>query len=374
MKLAFALFHYFPYGGLERDMLAVARVCKTRGHEITIFCSDWRGDRPDDMPVVKLTVRAISNHGRAQEFAKHLQETLQHTPVDAVIGFNKMPGLDVYYAADVCFAQKAYEERNFFYRLTPRCRQYIALEKSVFGVDQSTEVLMISKAQIDIYQRYYRTPRERMHLLPPGIRRERILPDNYVTQRPQWRAQYGLRDSHLLMMFVGSDFRRKGLDRALHGIAALSPPLRERVQLWIAGQDNEKPFMNLVRTLNLENNVRFLGARDDVAQLLWSADALIHPAYSENTGTVLLEAMVAGLPVIASSACGYAHYITDNQLGCVLEGPITPIKTADAITEVFSHNDWRARCIAFAASADIYSMPEHAADIIERTAMRRGSV
>jgi UDP-glucose:(heptosyl)LPS alpha-1,3-glucosyltransferase len=298
---------------------------------------------------------------------------LQQSPADAVIGFNKMPGLDVYYAADVCFAQKAFEERNFFYRLTPRCRQYLALEKSVFGVHSNTEILMISKTQIDVYQRYYNTPNERLHLLPPGIRRERILPADYETQRPQWRKQYGLRDSDLLMMFVGSDFRRKGLDRALHGIAALSPSLRERVQLWVAGQDNEKSFMNLVRTLNLEKNVRFLGARNDVAQLLWSADALIHPAYSENTGTVLLEAVVAGLPVIASSACGYAHYITENQLGWILEGPITPLEVADAISEVFSRTDWRTRCIAFATNADIYSMPDHAVNIIERVALRRSS-
>ena len=371
MQLAFALFHYFPYGGLERDMLAVARVCQNRCHDVTIYCGGWQGEKPADMRIEELSLRAVSNHGRAQEFAARLQEKLQGLSIDAVVGFNKMPGLNVYYAADVCFAQKAFEERNFFYRLTPRCRQYLALEKAVFGEHSSTEVLMISRAQIDIYRRYYHTQSARLHLLPPGIRRERILPANYEIMRPQWRAQYGLSASDLLIMFVGSDFRRKGLDRALHGIAALATPLRERIKLWIAGQDNEKPFMNLARTLNLETNVRFLGARDDVDQLLWSADALIHPAYSENTGTVLLEAIAAGLPVIASSACGYAHYITDHQLGYVIDSPITPAQVADAITEVFASSDWRERCRAFAIDADIYSMPEHAADIIERTAQRR---
>lgn len=44
----------------------------------------------------------------------------------------------------------------------------------------------------------------------------------------------------------------------------------------------------------------------------------LHPAYSENTGTVLLEAMVAGLPVIATDVCGYAHYIVDEHMGKVL--------------------------------------------------------
>jgi len=356
-------------------MLAVARVCQARGHEITIYTQHWQGEKPADIPVIELPVPAFTNHGRSSAFVARFREAIDALPASVVVGFNKMPGLDLYYAADVCFAQKAFAERNFFYRLTPRCRQYLALEKAVFEPDSKTEVLMISSDQIGFFQRYYNTPSARLHLLPPGIRRERVLPPDYARQRPQWRAQYQLDENALVVMFVGSDYGRKGLDRALRGLAVLSEPLRQRVQLWIAGQDNEKPFLNLIRTLNIAQQVRFLGARDDVAQLLWSADALIHPAYSENTGTVLLEGMVAGLPVIASRACGYSHYVAEQNMGCVLDGPITPNDVADAIATVFSNSGdvWRERGRAFAASADIFSMPEHFADAIERVAQRASS-
>jgi UDP-glucose:(heptosyl)LPS alpha-1,3-glucosyltransferase len=60
MQLAFALFHYFPYGGLERDMLAVAHVCQNRGHDVTIYCGGWQGEKPADMRIVELPVRAIT--------------------------------------------------------------------------------------------------------------------------------------------------------------------------------------------------------------------------------------------------------------------------------------------------------------------------
>lgn len=371
-SLGFALFHYFPYGGLERDMLTIARVCQQRGHDITIYTGGWQGDRPTDLRIVELPLRALSNHARAHEFAVRLQKARDpaHT---AMIGFNKMPGLDVYYAADVCFAAKAFEERNFFYRLTPRCRAYRALENAVFARDSNTEVLMISNAQIDVYQRYYQTPRKRLHLLPPGINRERVLPANYSELRAQLRAQYGLHESDLLLLCVGSDYQRKGLDRALRGIAALHEPLRSRIKLWVAGQDNEKPFRILARTLGIDSQVTFLGARDDVAQLLWAADALVHLAYSENTGTVLLEGMVAGLPVIATDVCGYAHYIVDNAMGCVLGGTVAPNQVAEAMARVLSESGavWRERSRTFAAKADIFSMPQHAADLIEQVATRR---
>jgi UDP-glucose:(heptosyl)LPS alpha-1,3-glucosyltransferase len=372
MNLGFALFHYFPYGGLERDTLTIARLCRARGHDITIYTGGWQGDKPGDMRIVELTLTARSNHARAHEFAMRLKEARDpaHT---AMIGFNKMPGLDVYYAADVCFAAKAFEERNFFYRVMPRCRAYLALENAVFGSDSRTQVLMISKAQIDVYQRYYQTPRERLHLLPPGISRERVMPANYSELRPQLRARYGLNDGDLLLICVGSDFQRKGLDRALRGVAALHEPLRSRVKLWVAGQDNEKPFRILKRTLGLDSQVKFLGARDDVAQLLWAADALVHLAYSENTGTVLLEGMVAGLPVIATDVCGYANYIVDNAMGSVLGGAVTPNQVANAMARVLGENSsvWRERSRVFAAKADIFSMPERAADLIEQVAADR---
>ncbi len=372
MNLGFALFHYFPYGGLERDMLTIARVCRARGHDITIYTGGWQGEKPADMHIVELTLHSRSNHARAHEFAARLRKE-RDAAHDAMIGFNKMPGLDVYYAADVCFAAKAFEERNFFYRMTPRCRTFLTLEKAVFGRASTTEILMISNAQIDVYQRYYQTPRERLHLLPPGINRERVMPSGYNELRPQLRARYELQESDLLLLCVGSDYQRKGLDRALRGVAALHEPLRSRVKLWVAGQDNDKPFRILARTLGIDTQVKFLGARDDVAQLLWASDALVHLAYSENTGTVLLEGMVAGLPVIATDVCGYAHYIADNAMGCVVGGAVTPNQVAEAMARVLSENGaiWRERSRLFAAKTDIFSMPQHAADLIDQVAARR---
>jgi UDP-glucose:(heptosyl)LPS alpha-1,3-glucosyltransferase len=369
MKLLFGLFKYFPYGGLERDMLAVARVCQNHGHEVTIYTAYWQGEKPADMHIVELPVRALSNHGRVAAFSKKFQQVISENPDSLVVGFNKMPGLDFYYAADVCFAEKAYEERSWLYRLMPRCKSYLDFEAAVFAKENKTHILMISKTQIGVYQTYYQTPDKRMHLLPPGIRRERCMPDNYASLRPQLRAAHSLNDDDKVIIMVGSNYRLKGLDRTLKGIAALEEGLRNKMRLWVIGQDDKTPFVNLARNLGIEKKVSFFGARDDVAQLLWAADALIHPAYSENTGTVLLEGVVAGLPVISSQACGYSYYIADNELGCVIEEPVSAQTIAKAISQVFSleQKTWQERCSRFAQSADIYSMPERFAQQIGKS-------
>lgn len=62
-----------------------------------------------------------------------MQAHLGEHPADRVVGFNKMPGLDVYYAADVCYAEKVAREKGFFYRLTPRYRHFAAFERATFA-------------------------------------------------------------------------------------------------------------------------------------------------------------------------------------------------------------------------------------------------
>lgn len=370
MKLAFVLFHYFPYGGLERDMLVLAQVCVQRNHEVTIYTQSWQGAQPEHIPVIELPVRALTNHGRAEKFARQVQAELQHSPVDRVIGFNKMPGLDVYFAADVCFAQKAFEERSWWYRLSARSRTYLALEEAVFQPAAHTEILAISPAQIPIFQRYYHTPDQRLHLLPPGIKRDRVMPPNYEEQRRLLREGYGLGADERLLLMVGSDFRRKGVARSIQALAALPPVLQRVTRLWIAGLDNPQAFRKQAQQLGVAQAVEFLGARDDVPQLLWSADVFLHPAHSEAAGAVLLEAMVAGLPVITTSVCGYAHYVDEQQMGEVLQPTEADARLAQAIARVLEQDpqQWRDRSRVFTEQGDIFSMKERAADIIERAA------
>ncbi|WP_323813144.1 glycosyltransferase family 4 protein [Cellvibrio sp. NN19] len=366
MKLAITLFHYFPYGGLERDMLAVVRACQQRGHEVTIYTREWQGDIPADLAVVLLPTSGISNHQRAKIFAARCAQAI---PVDSdvIIGFNKMPGLDVYFAADTCFAQKVYEERNWFYRWSSRSRAFLTMERAVFDASGNTEILLISPAQKLAFQHYYQTPDSRLHLLPPGVKRDRVMPPDYDHQRQQVRMSMGVSDDHYVMLMIGSDFKRKGLARSLRALASLPLELKARCQLWVAGQDDAAPYLRLAQQLGVAEHLVILGARDDIPSLLWSADVLLHPAHSEAAGAVLLEAMVAGLPVIASDVCGYAHYINTWQMGKVLSSDDIDTQLAAAIIDIAAQDsdEWRAHAHKFIEQADTFDMHEKIVAIIE---------
>lgn len=376
MKLAFVLFHYFPYGGLERDMLAIATACHTRGYQVTIYTQEWVGDRPIGIEIKEIDAKGYTNHGRAMSFSKLWQQSLLDNPVDLVVGFNKMPGLDIYFAADVCFAQKAFEERSWLYRHTSRCRDFLRMEDAVFGKNSKTQILMIAPAQITSFKRYYQTPDDRLHLLPPGINRHRIMPENYLGLRKELRTQYGLSDTDYLLLMVGSDFRRKGVELAIRALNDLPIEMRQRTKLWVAGKGNPQRYIKLAQKLGVRECLSMLGARDDVSQLMWAADIFLHPAHSEAAGAVLLEAAVAGLPVIATDVCGYATYVAQMNMGRIIGPNDVGNCLGDTIAQLatIDSRQWYENARKAIENFDIFSMHERAVQFIEAMGRESGKL
>ena len=368
MQLAFCLYKYFPFGGLQRDFLRIASACQARGHAIRVYTLSWQGELPEGFELVIVPVNALSNAGRYARFTDWVTADLARRPVDRVIGFNKMPGLDIYFAADPCYEEKARSLRGPFYRLSARYRHFAGHERAVFAPESRTEILMISQVQQPFFEKHYGTPKARFHLLPPGISPDRRAPPDAAQIRADFRREFALGDNDLLLLQIGSGFKTKGVDRSLEALAKLPEALRARTRLIAIGQDAPAPFHRLARSLGIDEHFTILPGRDDIPRFLLGADLLVHPAYNENTGTVLLEALVAGLPVIASAVCGYAHYIEEADGGLLVPEPFSQeafnAMLAGALSDRAERARWQANALRFAATADIYSNAERAADLI----------
>lgn len=365
MKFAFCLFKYFPFGGLQRDFIRIAQACVQRGHAVEVYTMQWEGEQDPSIPVNIIPVKGWQNHTRTRRFVDKLLPKLH--AYDLVLGFNKMPGLNVYYAADTCYQAKAHEKHGWWYRLTPRYRHWVAYERAVFE-SAHTNILLLSKLQQSEFMRFYHTKAERFHWLTPGIARDRIAPANAAEIRSQLRLEFGLREDDFLLLLMGSGFKTKGLDRVLQGIAALPNAIKQRTSLFVIGKDHPRVFQRLAKKLDIAPQVKFLGGRDDVPRFLLAADLLLHPAYNENTGTVLLEAIAGGLPVLTTDVCGYAEYVRLADAGVVLPAPFQQTQFNQSLRAMLLSNErdtWQRNAIRFAQQADIYSLPERAADYLE---------
>lgn len=377
MKLAFCLFKYFPYGGLQRDFLRIALLSVNRGHEVHVYTGEWQGDRDPRLQLHIVPVKGWQNHSRNLSFIENVKKELDQQGFDLVVGFNKMPYLDLYYAADVCYQARIHLEHRLFTRFLPRYKQQIKFEQAVFNHGEKTEIMFISSLQQHAFVHYYQTEFERMHFLPPGISKDRIRPDNAADIRQKTRQLFNLTENNILLMLIGSGFRAKGLDRAIRALASLRSEVRNRSFLYVVGKDNTHPFEKLAARLHVHDRVKFLGGRDDIPHLLLAADFLIHPAYHENTGTVILEAIVSGTPVLTIDVCGYAHYVEQANAGCVLPSPFKQTDLNSKLQQmIFSteREQWQQNGKIFAQNADIYTMPEKAVELIERMGQRSATL
>ena len=376
MKLAFCLNYYFPFGGLQRDFLRIAMVCQSRGHSINVYTMHWEGDRPEGFAINIVKPRGLTNHARSRDFARQVMAQLAASKCDLIVGFSRMPGLDVYYAADSCYREKVLSNRPLLSRFGGRFRIYSAMERAVFAAESKTEILLIAEAEKAKFMRHYDTPEERFHLLPPGIEKDRVAPLDAPEIRRALRSEFGLNSEDFMLLLIGSRFRTKGVDRAIKALSALPQRLKERAGLYIVGQDKPDSYIHLARRLGVENNVYFLGGRSDIPRFLLGADLLVHPAYIENTGTVLIEAIAAGLPILASKVCGYAGYIERAGAGKLIPQPFQQETMNDQLVTMLDWKvlaGWQSNALNYAKSADIFSLPEKAADLIESAGRRKMS-
>jgi UDP-glucose:(heptosyl)LPS alpha-1,3-glucosyltransferase len=373
MRLAFCLFRYFPFSGLARDMLRIAERARARGHEITIFTANWQGDPADDFQTEVLKVSGFSNHGQAAQFHHKLKPRVQNG-FDAVVGFNKIPDLDLYYAADACFAARARYQRHPLYRLTPRYLGFRRLEHAVFSRHSGTRILALSENAVSEFQEFYGTGDARFTLLPPTLQDRYRNSLSGIDIRTRIRAELEIRQDEQMILMVGSGFRTKGVDRAILAVAALPPTLRQTTRLVVAGNGKARPFESQSEASGVKSQVSFLGGRDDIPDLMAAADVLLHPARNENTGAVLLEAMAMGLPILTTGVCGYARYVTEADAGLVLDAPFDQGALNHTLDKMLSvdASAWRRNGPRYASQPLFFSMPDKAVDVIEDVAANPG--
>lgn len=372
MKLAFVLFKYFPYGGLQRDFRRIAELCRAHGHSVDVFTLRWEGPVPEGFRVRVVSACSWLGYlGKNLALAQAVARARREEGFDAVVGFNKLPGLDVYFAADPCYAAR---NRPWWKLLTPRHRQFMAFEKAVFAPQAGVEILVIAPREIEGFMRHYGTPPARFHELPPGIAPDRTAPPDAAQRRAEWRAEFGVAEDELALLMVASAFQVKGVDRAIATLAALPEPLRGRCRLFVAGDDRPGRFAALAERLGVNGQVHFCGPRDDVPRFLLGADLFVHPARTELAGMALLEAVVAGLPVLCSGVCGYASHVLKAGAGRVVPEPFSQdafnAELADMLVspERFS---WARNGADYGRREDLYSLPEKAVGVIETVAARQ---
>ncbi len=313
LRIAVLVKSFTLTGGMERYVVETCRRLAARGHRLDIYAREADPEILGDMGFYRVPARfSFSSVLRAVSFAKETAKMLQGQGYDIVHSHEKGCGQDI--ETIHCFS---YQEGLEKYSLLRRIDQkYLSLRSVLYlwleRRQMKTPWLIAVSGAIsdDIRRQYGRSAK--VVVISPGVDLEVFGPESIAAKRDAARQAEGFRPDDLVVLFVGSEFRRKGLDRL---IRAMAPGMR----LLVVGRGDDLAYhKGLASQCGLGEQVRFAGLASEVASYYAAADVVVLPSRSEAFGMSILEGMACGLPVIVSANSGVASLIRHGENGYLL--------------------------------------------------------
>ncbi len=184
---------------------------------------------------------------------------------------------------------------------------------------------------------------ERLVNIATGIDFARFAPKQ---NRSEMRQSLGLSDSAFVILMVGILRGVKGHETALQAVSHLTTKFPELVLVLAGDGPMEGYLREKAKALGVHDDVRFLGFREDIADLMNIADMLLLTSKSEGVPQSVTQALGLGLPVVATRVGGVAELIEHERTG-ILIPPTNPEATSEAVRRVIAHpQEARARAAA----------------------------
>jgi glycosyltransferase involved in cell wall biosynthesis len=180
------------------------------------------------------------------------------------------------------------------------------LSDAIFGsLGVYTDVVLVSHVNLDAIDHFPRWYKRRVTLLPNEV------PPPELPDRGEARAALDLPPDHTVFCFLGAITERKGAQVAARAVAADPTAV-----LLLAGRPGDASAIVEQLSVESDGRIRTLGhlTRSEVEQVLAASDALLFPSQAENRSLTVLEALSAGLAVVASDIPGN-RYILDHADG-----------------------------------------------------------
>jgi glycosyltransferase involved in cell wall biosynthesis len=182
-------------------------------------------------------------------------------------------------------------------------------------------------------------PSDRIRVIRSAVDPERLRPG---TPREVVRESLGAEPDEPCLLVAAALVQRKGVDVAIDALALLA---REELAppLWVAGAGPQQAALERrARRRGVAGQVRFLGRRDEVADLLGACDVFVLPSRHEGLGVAALEAMALGCPVVASRVGGLAEAVVHERTGLLVR-PGDASALAEALARILGDAALRAR-------------------------------
>lgn len=224
-------------------------------------------------------------------------------------------------------------------RQLPPKRNALRIERDFYlQKDPSPQVIAISDYMWRDIQKDYATPDEQLHRVFNGVDVDEFTVERRNELRPISRRRWNISDDAVCFLFVGHNYRRKGLHQLMTAFARVRED-KPDARMLIAGKGTSRSQVRLAgaraRWLNCRDALIFAGSVTPVIEAYAAADVFVFPSWHDAFGFVALEAMACGLPVITSRLAGASEIITDGREGFIVDTPLAIDALADRLNRFF---------------------------------------
>lgn len=330
------------FRGGERNFLQLALGLDRTHYEVHVICS------PDglfverltaaDIPVYPVNMRNKWNLGAVWPMARYLQ---QHS-IDVVHTqgrgdpFGRLAGRLAGVPHTISTVQMIVS--RYWGADLGRAMLYSAIDKLTNPLVRHW--IVVNGESRAVLHQTYRVPLENITVILNGIEPEQYIPS--PAARTSWRERWHIKPNELVVGGIGKLTWQKGFEyliRAWPQVRADIPQAR----LFILGEGElEQELKELVNNLGIADSCTFIGFETDIPAALAGIDIFAMPSMVEGLPMVLLEAMAAGKPAVASRITGSLDVVTDGKDALLVE-PAQPDAIAQLLIQLLCNTDLRDR-------------------------------
>jgi len=220
----------------------------------------------------------------------------------------------------------------------------------------AARIIAVSQANARLLTSYYGLPPQRITVIHNGTDLPCISESQVAHVRASLRAELGLSEHAILVLTLARVAPSKG---HFYLVEAMPDVLRAHPHthyVFAGNLDQAQPIVERINALGLQTHVHLLGFRSDTQHLLAASDLFVLPSLAEGFSLALIEALAAGLPVVATNVGGAGEVIRDRE-GGILVPPADSAALAAALHEMLGLSEFerQRRCQAARLAAKPFS-------------------
>ncbi len=327
MHITICCKQFVQRGGAETFLTNFARCLVDDGHRVRVIAPHV--DAPlGDVEARRLRLPPVPRALRDLALAAASRRALAADDADVTFSDQKCWGADVVRPGGGVqreyVKQRAASYRTCLRRTTNRVlralsireRLRISIDDRLYAPPGPRLIIANSDMVRRELERHYPHVADRVRVVYNGADVQRFSPELKRTHRARVRAELGVPADALVGVFVGHDWRRKGLYTSIEALGLLTDGARP-VHGIVVGRGNQRRAERAAARARCAERIRFVGPRSPEA-FYGASDVLVLPSYYDPCANVTLEALACGLPAITSVHNGAFELLTPGVTGyCV---------------------------------------------------------